>query len=251
MTSPRVIATLRFAGLAFLSMMAIGFGIRFGERHANHSGTSIVPGAASTPGAMRVPVGEASPPSASDFDDPTPHDVPIPERLPAFSLHDSRGRITPIDTWAGKSLILNFWATWCAPCRRELPLLKTLNGEWAGRNVQVVGIAVDYPEKVAAFADEMKIPYPLLIGDQDALDVAARLGVASPVFPFTVFTDKRGEVVALYVGELHQAQADLILGVVQNLNEDRLKLPEARRNIAQGLQALAPNQDTLAPKRAG
>jgi len=82
-------------------------------------------------------------------------------------------------------------------------------------------------------------------------DVAARLGVASPVFPFTVFTDKRGEVVALYVGELHQAQADLILGVVQNLNEDRLKLPEARRNIAQGLQALAPNQDTLGPNRAG
>jgi peroxiredoxin len=120
--------------------------------------------------------------------------------------------------------------------------LKSLSGEWRSRNVEVVGIAVDYRDKVAAYADEMKIPYPVLVGSQDALDVATELGVASPVFPFTVFTDKRGEVVALYVGELHQAQADLILGVVQNLNEDRLKLPEARRNIADGLHALNPNR---------
>jgi thiol-disulfide isomerase/thioredoxin len=168
--------------------------------------------------------------------------VTSPERLPAFSLSDRRGRVTPIATWEGKSLILNFWATWCAPCRREIPLLKSLSGEWRSRNVEVVGIAVDYRDKVAAYADEMKIPYPVLVGSQDALDVATELGVASPVFPFTVFTDKRGEVVALYVGELHQAQADLILGVVQNLNEDRLKLPEARRNIADGLHALNPNR---------
>ncbi len=163
----------------------------------------------------------------------------IPDRLPEFSLSDRVGKATPIATWAGKSLILNFWATWCAPCRREIPLLESLSKQWGGRGVQVVGIAVDYRDKVNAYADELKIPYPLLQGEQDALDIAEQLGVSSPVFPFTVFTDRRGDLVALYIGELHKPQADLILSVVQSLNDGQVQLSEARRNIADGLHALA------------
>ncbi len=144
----------------------------------------------------------------------------------------------PSTTWAGKSLVINFWATWCAPCRREIPLLQDVFTQWSGRDVAVVGIAVDHRDQVLAYADELKIAYPLLIGEQDALDVAAAFGVESPAFPFTVFTDRRGEVVALYVGELHKAQADLILSVVQNLNQRQVGLPEARRTIAEGLQAI-------------
>jgi hypothetical protein len=79
----------------------------------------------------------------------------------------------------------------------------------------------------------------VLIGEQDALDVAAQFGMASPAFPFTVFTDQRGEVVALFVGELHRQQADFILSQVENLNLDRIQLPEARRAIALGLSAMA------------
>ena len=138
--------------------------------------------------------------------------------------------------------MVNFWATWCAPCRREIPLLKAVAAEWAGRDLKVVGIAVDYPDKVKDFAGQFKIDYPLLIGDQDALDVAAKFGMASPAFPFTVFTDRRGEVVALFVGELHRPQVDFILSEVQDLNQDRMQLPEARRAIAEGLQALAEKQ---------
>ena len=85
----------------------------------------------------------------------------------------------------------------------------------------------------------MKIPYPLLVGEQDALDAALALGVASPVFPFTVFTDDAGEIVALYVGELHPAQADLILSRVQSVDRHELSLAEARRDIAAGLGRLA------------
>ena len=119
-------------------------------------------------------------------------------------------------------------------------MLQSLNGEWSGRDVQVVGVAVDHRPDVVAYADKLKIGYPLLIGEQDALDVAGELGFASPVFPFTVFTDRRGDVVTLFVGELHRAQADLILSVVQELNDNRLPLPQARRNIADGLHGLAP-----------
>ncbi len=188
-----------------------------------------------------VPGIQASAPNPGVPDEGWPHPI-IPARLPAFSLRDLVGRPTPIMRWSGKSLVINFWATWCAPCRREIPLLQTLASEWAGRDVTVVGIAVDYRDKVQDFAREFKIDYPLLIGEQDALDVAAKLGMDSPAFPFTVFTDRRGEVVALFVGELHRPQADLILSVVQTLNQDLVQLPEAKRSIADGLAAILNNR---------
>ncbi len=163
------------------------------------------------------------------------HALPIPEQLPAFALMDRDGRATPISTWRGKSLIINFWAAWCAPCRRETPLLQALDRDWSGRDFRVIGIAVDRRDRVLAYADAARIAYPLLIGDQDALDVASALGVTSPGFPFSVFTDRRGQIVALYLGELHKAQADFILSVVLRVNEDRTTLPDARREIAEGL----------------
>lgn len=167
------------------------------------------------------------------------HEVKIPDRLPEFALEDRAGRKTPISSFAGKSLIINFWATWCAPCRNEMPLLQSLSSEWAGRNVEVIGIAVDHRDSVLAFADKFKIGYPILIGDEDAMDAAAALGVQSPMpLPFTVFTDRRGEVVALFLGALHREQAELILAKVADLDRDLVKLPDARKAISAGLRTL-------------
>ncbi len=192
---------------------------------------------------MRAPAGLASPPSPADkAADAALATLPprIPDKLPDFSLSNLEGKSTPVSTWAGRPLVINFWATWCAPCRREIPLLNTLAGEWASQDeVAVIGIAVDHRDQVSQFAAQFKIGYPLLVGEEDALDVAAKFGVESPAFPFTVFTDRRGEVVALFVGELHRKQADLIMSVVKNLNTGSVQLGEARRQIAQGLDALA------------
>jgi thiol-disulfide isomerase/thioredoxin len=225
------VRALRFAG----ALLIVLFGVWAGLRVYSSRAPAIAPAAV-----VRVPVGEASPPTPSDADSEADALPPtkIPETLPEFTLGDRTGKPTPVSTWRGKSLILNFWATWCAPCRREIPLLESLHGEWAARGVEVVGVAVDYRDKVVAYADELRIAYPLLIGEQDALDVAAKLGVESPVFPFTVFTDGQGEVVTLYLGELHRPQADLILSAVQNLNQNRMSLSEARRHIAEGLHEL-------------
>jgi thiol-disulfide isomerase/thioredoxin len=190
---------------------------------------------------VAVPAGRASPAIPSDAAADEPASVQaaaIPEILPAFSINDLQGRPTSAGAWPGKSLVMNFWATWCAPCQREVPLLKALSSEWSDRNVEVVGIAVDHPDKVQGFAEQFKIPYPLLVGDQNALDLATKLGLRTPVFPFTVFTDRRGHVVALFIGELHRPQADLILSVLQNLNQDKVQLPEARLLIAEGLDKL-------------
>jgi thiol-disulfide isomerase/thioredoxin len=219
------------------ALLALVVGVWAGLRLHSHTAPSV--------SGVRVPAGEASPPLPSDLDKPwdpaEPPRITIPEKLPEFALGDRTGKRTSISTWQGKSLIINFWATWCAPCRREIPLLESLSQNWQSRNVQVVGVAVDYRDKVLAYANDLKISYPLLIGEQDALDAATALGVDSPVFPFTVFTDRRGQIVTLFVGELHKPQADLILSVVQNVNEDRMPLTTARHTIADGLRALAPN----------
>jgi thiol-disulfide isomerase/thioredoxin len=229
-------SALRVAGAALLVVLGIWAGAKvYSTRGAVESHRGVP-----------VPAGEASAPNPSDLAHapegaaaggilPTPK---IPDRLPQFSLADRAGKATSIASFGGKSLIINFWATWCAPCRSEIPLLESLHSEWAGREVSVVGIAVDNRDKVLEFADRFKIGYPLLIGEQDALDAAAAFGVGSPVFPFTVFTDRRGEVVALFIGELHRPQAELILSQVENLNKDLIQLPAARRAIAEGLDAL-------------
>jgi thiol-disulfide isomerase/thioredoxin len=228
----------RIAAVAALLALGIGAGaaIHFSRLTAQ-----------SRPG-VRVAAGEASAPNPSDIEGaPQQGALParkIPDHLPRFSLQDASGKSTPIDSFGGKSLLINFWATWCAPCRKEIPLLQSLQAEWADRGVTVVGIAVDHRESVLEFARRFKITYPLLIGEQDALDAASALGVGSPVFPFTVFTDRRGEVVALYVGELHKPQAELILSQVQSLNQGQIELAAARRAITAGLSALSAGAST-------
>ncbi|MDP9009822.1 MAG: TlpA family protein disulfide reductase [Pseudomonadota bacterium] len=230
----------RFFGAALVMLLGIWVGTRMHLVHDTHQehGVAVPAGRASAPD---DPQGISASEAASAQEAVRPHAV-IPARLPDFSLMDLSGKATPISAWSGKSLVINFWATWCAPCRREIPLLKDLAAEWAGRDVAVVGIAVDHRDKVQEFAGQFKIDYPVLIGDQDALDVAAKFGMDSPAFPFTVFTDRRGEVVALFVGELHRPQVDFILSEVQDLNHDRVRLPEARRVIAEGLEKLAAKQ---------
>jgi thiol-disulfide isomerase/thioredoxin len=219
---------LRYLMGASVVLLGIWAGLKFHSVHRVSEATVAVPaGVASAPDPNENAAMEAA-----------AHPV-VPARLPDFSLTDMSGKSTSIAAWSGRSLVINFWATWCAPCRREIPLLKTLSADWAGRDLTVIGVAVDYADKVRQFAEQFKIDYPVLIGEQDALEVAAKFGMASPAFPFTVFTDRRGEVVALFVGELHRPQADFILSEVQSLNQERIALPEARRAIAAGLEAMA------------
>jgi thiol-disulfide isomerase/thioredoxin len=175
----------------------------------------------------------ASEPSAST-------ESTIPVMRPVFSLEDRDGKVRSITEWDGKSLVINFWATWCAPCRREIPFLRKLNAARAAQNIEVLGIAVDFRENVLDYIKEVEIDYALLIGEQDGLDAAAAFGLGSMGFPFTVFTDNQGRIVTAYLGELHQAQADLILDSVVALNEGTITLEEAQTRVAAGLKTLGP-----------
>jgi len=158
--------------------------------------------------------------------------------LPVFTLADVHNQPRTLQDWPDKALIVNFWATWCAPCRREIPLLKQLQSKHGDEGFQVIGIAVDFRDKVLAYTKEMQIDYPVLIGEQDALDAAAAFGVDAIGFPFTIFADRQGRIVVAHLGELTAAQADVILGAVQRLDTGADTMDQARTAIETGLAAL-------------
>lgn len=168
--------------------------------------------------------------------DRAPH--PIPTVLPNISLADPSGVKHALSEWKGRPLLINFWATWCAPCRREIPLLKTLRKERAKDGIEIVGIAVDFRDAVQHYARQMSIDYPVLVGEQDGLDAIAAFGMDT-VFPFTVFADARGRIVTLKVGELHADEARFILDRVKGIDTGRLDLMAAKQEIADGVAALA------------
>lgn len=167
---------------------------------------------------------------------------PMPETLPQFALRDRDGKLRSIEEWNGKSLVINFWATWCAPCRREIPMLNALHAARAGENVEVIGIAVDFRERVLDYVREVRIGYPLLIGEQDGLDALGQFGIDAAGFPLSIFTDDRGRIVTAHLGELHAGEADVILDAVRGVNTGKLSLEQARAEISTGLERHAANQ---------
>jgi thiol-disulfide isomerase/thioredoxin len=163
----------------------------------------------------------------------------IPETLPDFTLGDLAGKPTSIRSWPGKSMIVNFWATWCGPCRREIPLLRELQKQHGAEGFQIVGVAVDIREDVIKYAQEIGIDYPVLIGEQDGLDAVNKFGQGSIGFPFTVFTDNQGRIVLFHLGEIRKEQADVLFGAVRDVNAGKLTPAAARVVAAKQLAALA------------
>ncbi len=191
-------------------------------------------------------------PQSSSEPEPAPPSRSIPERLPEISLSDSAGVRHKLSDWKGRPLLVNFWATWCTPCRKEIPLLKSLRRERSGEALEVVGVAVDFRDAVLKYAHEIGIDYPVLIGEQEALDAVGAFGMDT-VLPFSVFADGEGRIVTLKVGELHRDEANLILDRMDDLRAGRLDLPSAREQIASGIRRLASARATqaVAPEPSG
>ncbi len=177
-------------------------------------------------------------PERSESEAP-PHGRPIPEVVPDIRLEDLKGVKHSLADWKGHPVLINFWATWCEPCRREIPLLKTLrHSAEAPPGTEVVGVAVDFRAAVQRYAREMVIDYPVLVGEQNGLSAIAAFGMDT-VFPFTVFADAQGRIVTLKVGELHPDEAKLILEKMNALESGRLDMATARREIADAMASLA------------
>ena len=184
------------------------------------------------------PIALSSPPTARVADEDTPAPRVIPEQLPPIALPGLTGKTHSLQEWRGMPLIVNFWATWCEPCRREIPLLKKLRHEHAADGLEVVGIAIDSGVEVRKYAAAQGIDYPLLVGEDGGLAAANALGMDT-VLPFSVFADREGRILALKVGELHPDEATLILAGLQDEDSGRLSLEAARKAIAAGMQKSA------------
>jgi thiol-disulfide isomerase/thioredoxin len=133
------------------------------------------------------------------------------DRRPDFTLNDLAGKPKSISEWDGKVLVVNFWASWCEPCRREIPLLNALQSEYGGRGVQVIGVAIDELASVQSFVQSVPISYPVLIGEQEAVDALAGFGAEMTVLPYTAFVRRDGHIELLHAGELQRGEATDLL----------------------------------------
>jgi len=134
-----------------------------------------------------------------------------PAALLAASFLDAEGRPQPLGRFEGKVVVLNFWATWCAPCREEMPAFARLQSRWGGRGVQFVGVSAEAPELVARFGRDLAINYPLWTGGDAVGELSRRLGNDRGVLPHTVVLGPRGEIRARKVGPYSEAELESIL----------------------------------------
>jgi thiol-disulfide isomerase/thioredoxin len=134
--------------------------------------------------------------------------------LLAASLPDLAGNARRLIEWQGKLVVCNFWATWCAPCREEIPLLVSIRAKYAPLGVEIVGIAIDNATKVAEFSKTYVISYPILLAEAQGLELMRRAGNASGGLPYTLVLDRAGAIAyrklgALKPGELEAVLADM------------------------------------------
>lgn len=132
-------------------------------------------------------------------------------RLDALRLADANGKDMPFSAWRGKLLVVNFWATWCPPCREEMPGFSRIAGRLRDRGVQFVGISIDSAENVRQYLQEEAIDYPLLIGGADAIQVSAELGNAAQGMPFTVIFAPDGSLIERKLGTYKEEELEAIL----------------------------------------
>ena len=147
---------------------------------------------------------------ASDTTAPVPLEM-IAVAMDEIRIKDLEGREHSLSEWAGKILVVNFWATWCPPCVVEIPAFMELQSDLGTRGLQFVGIALDDPAAAAKFTTERAINYPILAGDEEVARLMQGLGNAIGALPFTVVFDREGPIVHTQQGEWKLTQARRIL----------------------------------------
>ena len=125
----------------------------------------------------------------------------------AASFKDLEGRDQPLAQWRGKHVVLNFWATWCPPCLKEIPAFIELQRSLEKRGLTFVGVALDEVEPVKAFVAEHGVNYPVLVGDQDVARLMSTLGNEIGGLPYTVVLDPTGQVLMRHQGEWRREDA--------------------------------------------
>ncbi len=145
------------------------------------------------------------------------HYAPKPPAASAVSelwqlgFPDSQGQEQPLSQWRGQVVVLNFWASWCAPCREEIPDFIALRTQYHPKGVEFVGIAIDNSANVTQFLQRMSVNYPILIGEGAAHTLARQLGNPSGALPYTIVLDRDGRVALRHLGRLPRATLEKTL----------------------------------------
>ena len=131
-----------------------------------------------------------------------------------FNFPDLKGNKHKLSDWKNKVIILNYWATWCPPCRKEIPEFVTLQKEYGNKGLQFVGIAIEEKEPVEEFIDFIEINYPILIGGDPAIELAQQMGNGFGAVPFSVVINRQGQIVHRQPGEFSR---DEIIRIIEPL----------------------------------
>jgi len=140
-------------------------------------------------------------------------DLMLNQPRPAFTLPDLDGNPRSTSEWDGKMLVINFWASWCTPCLREMPAFIRLQQHYGDQGVQFIGVALDDARDVNAFLDKLepRINYPILLGDGDTFETPIAYGNQYGILPHTVIVDRTGKIAYTHFGLLTYEQGRLLL----------------------------------------
>lgn len=133
-------------------------------------------------------------------------DAPSVSALTLTRFQDLSGGTGSIEQWRGQVIVVNFWGSWCPPCREEIPGLISIHREMAPKGLQVVGIAVDSVDNARTAANELGIRYPVLVAGFEVIDLTRKLGNRVGALPYTVVLDRQGRIAATHLGLISEAE---------------------------------------------
>ncbi|TFG87813.1 MAG: TlpA family protein disulfide reductase [Chromatiales bacterium] len=165
--------------------------------------------------------------------------VGIGSPLPELTLNDLRGQPRAVAEWAGRTLLINFWATWCAPCRKEMPLLEQFQQSQDPARMQVIGIAIDRLDPVVRFLGETGVTYPNLVGEMDATRAAEQFAPGFAL-PLSIVAAPDSTVLAVHIGEIRPSDLEQIAAVADALATGTLSTADAAKQLKLGTPAPAP-----------
>lgn len=133
------------------------------------------------------------------------------EKFFSSGLPDVKGDMQPFSQWRGNVLLVNFWATWCAPCQEEIPEFIAAQEKYRDKGLVLIGIAVDQSDRVASFSRDFGINYPVVVGELDAFSLAEAMGNPQGALPFTVILSRAGEIVHSHLGRIKIEEIEKII----------------------------------------
>ena len=189
-------------------------------------------------------IAPAAAPANADVAEAEPAKKKVPDTLPDITLAGLDGKPTKLASFGGRPLMVNFWATWCAPCRREIPLLNKIREQRKTQNAEIVGVAVDFREDVLKYVQKVPLNYPLLMGEEDGLAAAEAFGMGM-AFPFSVFVDSQNRILTIKIGELHEDEANFAFDRLRDIDNGVLTREAAQAAVSDAFREMAAERARL------